>query len=50
MKELFDSIPHLFTKAASYFLDKKLVVSHTETTLKEENFSARGTGLYMRCV
>lgn len=38
---------HLFTKAASYFLDKKLVVSHTETTLKEENFSARGTGLYM---
>lgn len=37
----------LFTRAASYFLDKKLVVSRTETTLKEENISARGTGLYL---
>ena len=25
---------HLFTQAASYFLDKKLAVSHTETTLR----------------
>ncbi len=31
---------HLFTQAASYFLDKKLAVSHTETTLREENLSA----------
>ena len=38
---------HLFTRAASYFLDKKLAVSHTETTLKEENLSAKGTGLYL---
>ena len=38
---------HLFTQAASYFLDKKLAVSHTETTLKEENLSAKGTGLYL---
>ena len=38
---------HLFTKAASYFLDKKLAVSHTETTLREENLSAKGTGLYL---
>lgn len=37
---------HLFTQAASYFLDKKLAVSHTETTLREENLSAKGTGLY----
>ena len=34
---------HLFTQAASYFLDKKLAVSHTETTLREENLSAKGT-------
>ena len=26
---------HLFTQAASYFLDKKLAVSHTETTLRD---------------
>lgn len=38
---------HLFTQAASYFLDKKLAVSHTETTLREENLSAKGTGLYL---
>ena len=38
---------HLFTPAASYFLDKKLAVSHTETTLREENLSAKGTGLYL---
>ena len=37
----------LFTQAASYFLDKKLAVSHTETTLREENLSAKGTGLYL---
>ncbi len=37
----------LFTKSASYFLDKKLAVSHTETILREENLSARGTGLYL---
>ena len=46
---------HLFTQAASYFLDKKLAVSHTETTLREENLSAKGTGLYLdtnikRCI
>ncbi|WP_302014914.1 hypothetical protein [uncultured Akkermansia sp.] len=38
---------HLSTRAASYFLDKKLAVSHTESTLKEENLSAKGTGLYL---
>ena len=38
---------HLFTQVASYFLDKKLAVSHTETTLREENLSAKGTGLYL---
>ena len=38
---------HLFTQAASYFLDKKLAVSHTETTRREENLSAKGTGLYL---
>lgn len=38
---------HLFTQAASYFLDKKLAVSHAETTLREENLSAKGTGLYL---
>ena len=38
---------HLFTQSASYFLDKKLAVSHTETTLREENLSAKGTGLYL---
>ena len=38
---------HLFTQAASYFLNKKLAVSHTETTLREENLSAKGTGLYL---
>ena len=38
---------HLFPQAASYFLDKKLAVSHTETTLREENLSAKGTGLYL---
>ena len=38
---------HLFTQAASYFQDKKLAVSHTETTLREENLSAKGTGLYL---
>ena len=38
---------HLFTQAASYFLDKKLAVSHPETTLREENLSAKGTGLYL---
>ena len=38
---------HLFTQAASYFLDKKLAVSHTETTLREEKLSAKGTGLYL---
>ena len=38
---------HLFTQAASYFLDKKLAVSHTETILREENLSAKGTGLYL---
>ena len=37
----------LFTQAASYFLDKKLAVSHTETNLREENLSAKGTGLYL---
>lgn len=42
-----NQISHFFTKAASYFLDKKLVVSHTKTTLREENISAGGTGLYM---
>ena len=36
---------HLFTQAASYFLDKKLAVSHTETTLREENLSAKGLSL-----
>ena len=38
---------HLFTQAASYFLDKTLAVFHTETTLREENLSAKGTGLYL---
>ena len=38
---------HLFTQAASYFLDKNLAVSNTETTLREENLSAKGTGLYL---
>lgn len=38
---------HFFTKDASYFLNKKLVISREETTLKEENFSAKGSGLYM---
>ena len=38
---------HLFTQAASYFPDKNLAVSHTETTLREENLSAKGTGLYL---
>ena len=38
---------HLFTQAASYILEKKLAVSHTETTLREENLSAKGTGLYL---
>ena len=38
---------HLFTQAASYFLDKKLAVSHTETTLREENLSAKVTGLFL---
>ena len=38
---------HLFTQAASYFLDKKLAVSHTETTLREENLPPKGTGLYL---
>ena len=38
---------HLFTQAASYFLDKKLAVSHTETTLREEHLAAKGTGLYL---
>ena len=42
-----NQISRLFTKAASYFLDKKLAVSHTETILREENLSARGTGLYL---
>ena len=38
---------HLFTQAASYFLDKKLAVSHTEATLREENLSSKPTGLYL---
>ncbi|MCD8273276.1 hypothetical protein [Akkermansia sp.] len=42
-----NQISRLFTKSASYFLDKKLAVSHTETILREENLSARGTGLYL---
>ncbi|WP_298084052.1 hypothetical protein [uncultured Akkermansia sp.] len=42
-----NQISRLFTKAASYFLDKKLAVSHMETILREENLSARGTGLYL---
>lgn len=35
-------VTHLFSGDASYFLDRKLVVSRTETTIREENFSARG--------
>ncbi len=42
-----NQISRLFTKSASSFLDKKLAVSHTETTLREENLSAKGTGLYL---
>ena len=38
---------HLFTQAASYFLDKKLAVSHTEPPLREENLSAKRTGIYL---
>ena len=40
-------VTHLFSGDASYFLDRKLVVSRTETTIREENFSARGAGLYL---
>lgn len=35
-------VTHLFSGDASYFLDRKLVVSRTETTIREENFSCPG--------
>lgn len=38
---------HLFSKEAAYFLDKKLIVSHVRTTLREKTFSAAGSGLYL---
>ena len=38
---------HLFTQAGSYFLYKKLAVSLSQSTLREKNLSAKGTGLYL---
>lgn len=38
---------HLFSGDASYFLDRKLIVSREETTIREKDFSAEGTGLYL---
>ena len=40
-------VTHLFSGDASYFLDRKLVVSHAKTTIRDENFSATGAGLYL---
>lgn len=42
-----NGITYLFSGEASYFLDRKLIVSRKETTMREDQFSARGTGLYL---
>ncbi len=41
------NVTHLFSGEAAYLLDKRTVVSPKTTTLKEERFSAKGTGLYL---
>lgn len=38
---------HMSSGEASYLLDKKLIISRQETTIREPKFSATGSGLYL---
>lgn len=42
-----DRTIHITARDVSYFPKKRFVISREETTVKEERFSAKGTGLYM---